>query len=123
MIRTTDPPRQTARSPIRTGGGKHIHAGRVALESVTTGAECRMFRVRYVVTSRIGVARVYDGPLDPVTLANFGSFARRALINHHVLVRHPGAEAGGAKGAAAWNDEIEQAMDAGAEGGLPDATF
>ncbi|MFB6320785.1 hypothetical protein [Saccharicrinis sp. FJH54] len=105
------------RGRITTGTGVPVVAGAVRLATVTMGRTDDLFDVRFVIIGRNGgYARTFDGAFRPETLIDFDRFRRVALRNHRVLARHAAAEARGAAGDQAWADEVERAMDAGAEG-------
>ena len=99
---------------ITTGAGVPIVAGPVRLDTVVAGRTDDLFDVRFAVLYR-NAERFYDGPFRPATLIDFDRFRRVALRNHRVLARHRGAERRGPAGDRAWADEVERAMDAGAE--------
>ena len=102
------------RAPIHTVAGVPTVAGPVRLDTVVAGRTDDLFDVRFAVLYR-NAERFYDGPFRPSTLIDFDRFRRVALRNHRVFARHPGAERRGPAGDRAWADEVERAMDAGAE--------
>ena len=99
---------------IATGRGVPVTAGTVRLASVRADRPDGLYTVEFDVTTRAGRTRRFRGPARPDTVVDYRAFARVALKNHRVLARHPAAEKRGAAGAAAWRDELQDAIDAGA---------